>query len=264
MELVAVRSQTWKGTAIGIGGCAVILGAGAQLRAAAGDAGMLLGLFVATAIAAWYAGRWVGIVTTFVGSLAAAYILPPVHSFSIAKPEDFGALSSFAIGGVIVSLLCGAAWQLRLEARDMEATQQELACLRARNAELLGQLQRQEASLEASDHFFVEATRAAGWETAQPDSCSRQQGIRRLLEILVRRATQGTTMRSVHLNAVRLPDSWIFTAGFRPDREIPDGEPLTAFELRACQRIVARQGGRCWTGRSGSGNWELKFTLPRS
>ena len=60
------------------------------------------------------------------------------------------------------------------------------------------------------------------------------------------------------------PDSWIFTAAFRPTQDISEAAPLTPFELHACQRIVARQGGRCWTGRSGSGNWELKFTLPRS
>jgi hypothetical protein len=264
MELVAVRNETWKGTVIGIGGCALTLGVGARLQAMTGDAGMLLGLFVATAVAAWYAGRWVGIVTTFVGSLAAAYILPPSHSFSIARPEDFGALSSFALGGVIVSLLCGAAWQLRLEARDLEATQKELACLRARNAELLDKLHRHEAALAASDRFFGEAALAAGWEAAQPEPCALQQGIRRMLEILIRRGTGGTAMRSVRLNADRLPDSWIFTAAFRPAQDASASAPLTPLELRACQRIVARQGGRCWTGRSGSGSWELKFTLPRS
>jgi hypothetical protein len=225
---------------------------------------VLLGLFVATAIAAWYAGRWVGIVTTFIGSLAAAYMLPPVHSFAVTKAEDFAALSSFAVGGVIVSLLCGAAWQLRLEARDMQATQRELAGLRARNAELLDQLHRQEAALAESDRFFAEAAHAAGWETAQPEGCTRQQGVRRLLEILVRRATRGTAMRSLHLNADRLPDSWIFTAAFRPSHDPAEAAPLTPFELHACKRIVTRQGGRCWTGRSGSGIWELKFTLPRS
>jgi signal transduction histidine kinase len=70
-------------------------------------------------------------------------------------------------------------------------------------------------------------------------------------------------MRSLHLNAERLPDSWIFTAAFRPAQDISEAAPLTSLELHACHRIVTRHGGRCWTARSGSGTWELKFTLPR-
>ena len=264
MELAAVRTETWKGTAIGIGACALTLAAGARLQAVTGDAGVLLGLFVATAVAAWYAGRWVGIVTTIVGSFAAAYMFPPAYSLAIAKPTDFAAISSFAIGGVIVSLLCGAAWQLRLEARDMETTQQEMAALRARNAELLDQLRRQNAALSASDQFFAEATASAGMGLAQLPPPSRQHGIRRMLEVLLCRATHEDSLRSVHLNANRLPDSWLFTAAFRPDQEAPAAEPLTPLELRLCNRIVTREGGRCWTSRSGNGTWELKFTLPRA
>jgi hypothetical protein len=193
-------------------------------------------------------------------------MLPPAHSFVVARPADFGALYSFAIGGVIVSLLCGAAWQLRREAYDVAATHSELTRLRAQNAELLDKVHRQEAALTASDKFFAEASRSAGWETRGAEaatSWTKHRGVRRLLEILVCRATNGTATRSLHLNADRLPDSWIFTAAFRPDRDAPANPPLTPLELRACNRIVARQGGRCWTSQSGSGNWELKFTLPR-
>jgi K+-sensing histidine kinase KdpD len=264
MELAAIRNETWKGTAVGIGACVLTLSAGARLQAVTGDVGVLLGLFVATAVAAWYAGRWVGIVTTVVGSFAAAYMLPPAYSFAIAKPADFGALYTFAIGGVIVSLLCGAAWQLRLEARAMETTQSELTRLRARNAELLDKLHLQDAALTASDRFFAEAAHSAGSEATRPSSSTKQQGIRRMLEILVCRATHDSALRSVHLNADRLPNSWLFTAAFRPDRETPAAVPLSPLEVRACNRIVARQGGRCWTSRSGSGAWELKFTLPRA
>jgi len=267
MELAAVRNETWKGTGIGIGACVLTLAVGARLQAVTGDAGVLLGLFVATAVAAWYAGRWVGIVTTIVGVFAAAYMLPPAYSLAIAKPADFGALSSFAIGGVIVSLLCGAAWQLRLEARAMQATQSELVQLRARNSELLDRLRQQEAALSASDQFFAEASRSTSSEAAGPvtvEPWTRQQGIRRMLEILLCRATREDALRSVHLNANRLPDSWLFTAAFRPDQEASPAEPLTPLELRMCDRIVTREGGRCWTGRSGRGAWELKFTLPRA
>jgi hypothetical protein len=267
MELVAIRNETWKGSAIGLGACILTVAVGTRLQAVTGDAGILLGLFLATAVAAWYAGRWVGIVTTIVGVFAAAYMLPPAHSFVVAKPEDFGALYSFAIGGVIVSLLCGAAWQLRLEARDVAVTQNELARLRTLNSELLNQVHRQDAALAASDRFFAEASRSAGWGTQgtrASEPWTKHRGIRRLLDILVCRATHGNAMRSVHLNADRLPDSWIFTAAFRADQDASANPPLTPLELRACNRIVARQGGRCWTSHSGSGNWELKFTLPHS
>jgi hypothetical protein len=281
MEWVAGRNETWKstamGTAIGIGACALTLGLGARLQAITGDAGVLLGLFVATAVAAWFAGRWVGMFTTLVGAFAAAYMLPPSYSLAISKPADFAALYTFAVGGVIVSLLCGAAWQLRLEARDIEATHVELARLRRSNAELQERLRRQDAALLASDQFFAEAALAAQ-PPATPDEApaalknwSRQPGIRRMLEILLCRATHEDTLRSVHLNADRLPDSWLVTAAFRPDtaalctdQAAPVAPPLTPLEIRVCNRIVARRGGRCWTSRSGSGTWELKFTLPRT
>ena len=264
MELAAIRNETWKGTAIGIGACVLTVAAGTRLQALTGDTGVLLGLFVATAVAAWYAGRWVGIVTTVVGVFAAAYMLPPTYSLAIAKPSDFGALYTFAIGGVIVSLLCGAAWQLRLEARDLEFTQDELAVLRARNAELVDIVHRQDAALTASDKFFAEASRSAAGEAIPPAGWTKQQEIRRMLEILVCRATHADRLRSVWLNADRLPDSWLFTASFRPDQDAAAAEALTPLEIRVCNRIVTRQGGRCWTSRSGSGNWELKFTLPRA
>src|SRR5262249_16840209 len=138
--------------------CLLTVMAGSRLQAVTGDAGVLLGLFVATATAAWYAGRWAGIVTTLVGSLAAAYMLPPAYSFAIAKSADSGALYTFAAGGVIVSLLCGAAWQLRAEARHLVAIQNELASLREANAELLHRVRQQEAALRASDRLFEGGT----------------------------------------------------------------------------------------------------------
>ncbi|HEY4360575.1 MAG TPA: DUF4118 domain-containing protein [Bryobacteraceae bacterium] len=264
MELAAVRNETWKGGAIGIGACILTLAVGGRLQAVTGDAGVLLGLFVATAVAAWYAGRWAGIVTTAIGVFANAYILPPAYSLAIAKPADWGAVSSFAVGGIIVSLLCGAAWQLRLETRAMEATQTELLQLRARNAELSDQVRRQEAALAASDQFFAAASRTAATEAASETAgpYTRQQGIRRMLEILLCRAHEDA-LRSVHFDANRLPDSWHFTAAFHPEHESPPAEPLTPLEVRMCNRIVTREGGRCWTSRSNRGAWELKFTLPR-
>src|ERR1700741_1485461 len=127
MELTAGRSETLKGSAVGVGACILSLAVGSRMQDFTGSAGMLLGLLLATAVASWYAGRWVGLLTTLAGGFVASYLLPPNYSFQIAEPRDSGALYSFAVVGVIISLLCGAAWQLRMEARAVEATGKELA-----------------------------------------------------------------------------------------------------------------------------------------
>src|ERR1041385_9101368 len=104
MDLIA-RNETWKAGAVGAAACALTLAFGTGMQVITGNAGMLSALLLATTIAAWFAGKWVGIATTAAGVVAAAYLLPPTYSLRIAQPEDSGALYSFALGGIIISLL---------------------------------------------------------------------------------------------------------------------------------------------------------------
>lgn len=311
MELAASRSETLKGTVVGIGACVLTAGLGSHMEALTGSAGPLLGLLLATAVAAWYAGRWAGIITTAAGAIAAAYLLPPAYSFRIAAPADSGALYSFALGGVIVSLLCGAAWQLRLEARAWQKSEHELSRLRSLNGELHQIIQQRDAALAASDRLLHEFARAAlsaaGTQTltemaknfqlisqrstqavdcatlvesaktryehqagrqytiasaALPTVWGEERELRRLFEILVFQAVHNLSVRGLYLTASRLPESWLFTAAFRLGA--PGAEPpLSPLEYCACDRIIARQGGRCWTNSTSHGDWELMFLLPR-
>ena len=162
MELVAHRGDTWKGSALAVGACVLSVCMGARVQAMTGNAGVLLGLLLATAVASWYAGRWAGLATTGLGAAAASYFfLPPIHSWQVFRPQDSGALYSFAIGGVIISLLCGAAWQLRAEARSLQATENELTPLRSLNSGLLLRIQHQDAAITASDRLLQEFARPA-------------------------------------------------------------------------------------------------------
>ena len=99
--------------------------------------------------------------TTVAGAGIASYLLPPNYSMHIAEPQDFGALYLFAAGGVIISLLCGAAWHLRREARVVQVVQQEVTRLRAFNEDLLWRAQQQDASVRASEKLLQAFARAA-------------------------------------------------------------------------------------------------------
>jgi hypothetical protein len=151
MELTANKSSFLKAGTVGLVSCAVSLAISPHMHEATGSAGILLGWLIAAAASSWLAGRWAGLLTTGAGAIVAAYVLPPNYSFHIAASQDSGALYSFAIGGIIISLLCGAAWQLRREARAVAATQEELARLRSSNNELLWRARQQDCALRASD-----------------------------------------------------------------------------------------------------------------
>jgi len=84
-------------------------------------------------IGAWYGGLGVGLLSTALNSIAAAYfLLPPFHSFWIAEADDRLHLAVFAMVGVLISWLCESrrrtairlesavldAQRLRTEARD--------------------------------------------------------------------------------------------------------------------------------------------------
>ncbi len=84
-------------------------------------------------IGAWYGGLWVGLLSTALNSIAAAYfLLPPFHSFWIAEPDDRVHLATLAVLGVLISWLCESrrliairlqtalldAQRLRVDARD--------------------------------------------------------------------------------------------------------------------------------------------------
>jgi len=305
MELTAGRSETLKGSAIGIGACCLSLAAGSWMHAVTGSAGILLVLLLATAAAAWYAGRWVGLMTTVAGAIVACYLLPPSNTMQIAAPQDSAALYSFAIGGVIVSLLCGAAWQLRMEARAVEATQTELARLRALNGDLLWRAERENAVSRASEGLlqalaraalehrsdFVEiashlagnskvsfapvdcgavaqaASRRHGYAvhaTALPTVWADEYELHQLFEMLISRAVRNESVAGLDLGSGRLPESWLLSAKFRrAGSSAPAISPLTPLERSMCERIIVRQGGRCWSSSTPSGDWELRFVLPR-
>ena len=285
MELIAGRNETLKGSAVGVGACILSLAVGARVQDITGSAGMLLGLLLATAVASWYAGRWVGLLTTLAGGFVASYLLPPNYSLQIAEPRDSGALYSFAVVGVILSLLCGAAWQLRMEARAVDTANNELARLRSANSDLLWRARHQDAALRASEELleaFARATLSGAEEAREfaarlaqsgkarfgPVDCGAlargpslptvwadERDVRLLFDIL--------TARGPRLRTGRLPDFWLFTAAFpKPESSARPVPPLTELELSACQRLVARQGGRSWTGASANGDWELRFLLP--
>jgi hypothetical protein len=309
MDLITGRNETWlnetwKGSAAGLGICALLVIFGAPLHAVTGTPGILLVLLVVSACAAWFAGRLVGILTTMAGVLAAAYLLPPRYSFEIADVHDSIGLYSLALGGVIVSLFCGAAWQLRLEAHSWQASGQELTKLRATNTTLENKLEKTERALSAADRLLNEFALAAQNGSTRDDLCElarnfqliqnrsaraveceplmtdalrrygcadrvsfqtlpavwgEEREIKRLFEILVFRAARQDASPALQMSASRLPDFWLFTAGF----PAPGGSPLSTLEFCACDRIVSRQGGRCWSSVTGHGDWELRFLLPR-
>jgi signal transduction histidine kinase len=58
-------------------------------------------------IGAWYGGLWVGLWSTALNSIAAAYFLiPPIHSFQIAERDDGLHLATLVLLGVMISWLC--------------------------------------------------------------------------------------------------------------------------------------------------------------
>src|SRR6266852_1673012 len=58
-------------------------------------------------IGAWYGGLWVGLLSTALNSIAAAYFLiPPIHSFQIAERDDGIHLAALVLLGVLISWLC--------------------------------------------------------------------------------------------------------------------------------------------------------------
>ncbi|HEY6392829.1 MAG TPA: sensor histidine kinase [Bryobacteraceae bacterium] len=75
-------------------------------------------------IGAWYGGLGAGLLSTALNSIAAAYfLLPPVHSFRIAEPDDRLHLATLALVGVLISYLCESRRRtaLRLESAVLEA-----------------------------------------------------------------------------------------------------------------------------------------------
>jgi hypothetical protein len=303
MELTVNGRHFLKAGTIGVGTCAISLAISPRIHAVTGSAGILLSWLIAAAASSWFAGRWAGLLTTGAGAMVAAYVLPPNYSFHIAAAQDSGALYSFAIGGVVISLLCGAAWQLRLEARAVAATQEELARLRSSNNELLWRARQQDGSLRASEGMLRALAGALldlpqqAEETArglvhdyplclEPVDCAelvsastkaysapvrvlslpavfgdlRELG--QLFDTLVSRASRGDDVRGLDFVSARLPDSSLITATFRRAAEAATPfEPLNELELALCRRIVVRQGGRCWTTSTGSGDWEIRFLL---
>lgn len=298
MESVAPRRiESWRGAWIAAGACLLSLGLSARLQALTGNSGMLLALLLSAAVASWFAGRWAGVATTVVAAAAVAYFyMPPDYSFRIADPHDTAALGSFAIGGVIISLLCGAAWQLRAEAQSLRQGEVEVSTLRGRYRRLVLQSKRNAAAAAASDKLLRQLARtvrlacgdyasmknhpstdglaqvAAGiemeaterspsavdcnslspeWRSHLPSVWADESELRLLFQIL-------NFGSRPELTASRLPERWLFTATFFK----PAG-PLSPLQYAMCERIVIRQGGRCWAGSRLNGDWELRFLLPR-
>jgi hypothetical protein len=288
MELAASRSSDiWKKGALAVGACILSLWMAAPVQAATGNAGVLVGLLIATAVTAWYLGRGAGLATTVLGAAAAAYFfLPPIHSWEVIRPQDSGALYAFTIGGVILSLLGGATWQLRAEARSLQATENELTRLRSLNSELLLKVQYQGTAISTSDRFLKEFARTARaakeltddgdefvdlalelentnqpcpeavdcnilFHTARtplPTVWADQREMRRLFEVI----------GNLEVSASQLPEWWLFVAGSHNS-----SAPLTSMQRCICERIVVRQGGRWWTVSTNNGGCEIRFLLPR-
>jgi K+-sensing histidine kinase KdpD len=286
MNLDAVRTEKWKGAVIGAVSCLLLIALGNRMQSVAGNTVLLRGLILTAAAVSWYCGRWAGILVTAVGGLLATYFaLPPLYSLRIVGTQESAELYSFALAGVIISLLCGAAWQLRVEARVWHADQQELMRLRNRNVELQWESLTQQKALEASDRLLEEIGYAASREQprivdcealvqnakkkypqrsgivqgAVPKVWAEEKQVQRLFETLIARAAENESVQSLQLSANRLPESYLFSATFHKTGGSP---PLTPLEFQTCNYLVARQGGRCWTN-AREHDWELMFMLPR-
>jgi signal transduction histidine kinase len=75
-------------------------------------------------IGAWYGGLGAGLLSTALNSIGAAYfLLPPVHSFRIAEPDDRLHLATLALVGVLISYLCESRRRtaIRLETAVVDA-----------------------------------------------------------------------------------------------------------------------------------------------
>lgn len=280
MELVDRRRS-----ALAMGGCVLSVCMGARVQAMTGNAGVLLGLLLATAVVSWYAGRWAGLATTGLGAAAASYFfLPPIHSWQVFRPQDSGALYSFAIGGVIISLLCGAAWQLRAEARSLQVTENELTHLRSLNSGLLLRIQHQDAAITASDRILQEFARTARTVVEAGGGGNDFVELARYLErdrrpspqpvdckALLNRCSLPTVwadprdtrelfeiIGNLEISASQLPEWWLFVASIHSS-----ATPPSPMQLCICERLVVSQGGRWWTATTHSGASELRFLLPR-
>lgn len=95
--------------------------------------------------AAWYGGLTVGLVSTALHSIAAAYfLLPPTYSLSVTGRLGWFSLGVFVIQGILISWLCEAYRRTRAESSRVAA---ELELTRAEARDTRHQLRRTTADL---------------------------------------------------------------------------------------------------------------------
>ncbi len=129
-------------------------------------------------LGAWYGGLGAGLLSTALNSIAAAYfLLPPIHSFQIAEPDDRMHLATLALLGVMISWLCESrrrtairlksavleAQRLRIEARDhVRRLSESESNLKYALRTLLENLHRPAAELESVAHGLANFSALAG------------------------------------------------------------------------------------------------------
>ena len=106
---------------------AVALGVGLVLRQALGVASIALTFLTAVLVSAIAYGLWPALFACFVSVLAYNFFfLPPLHTFTIADPENVVALFFFAITAVIASNLTARVRAQAITARQRARTTEEL------------------------------------------------------------------------------------------------------------------------------------------
>ncbi len=105
----------------------VALGVGLVLRQALGVASIALTFLTAVLVSAIAYGLWPALFACFVSVLAYNFFfLPPLHTFTIADPENVVALFFFAITAVIASNLTARVRAQAITARQRARTTEEL------------------------------------------------------------------------------------------------------------------------------------------
>jgi two-component system sensor histidine kinase KdpD len=106
---------------------AVSLGLGILLHQALGVAAVAMTFLTAVLVAAVVYGLWPALFASFVSVLAYNFFfLPPLHTFTIADPENVAALFFFGITAVIVSNLTARVRAQAIVARQRARTTEEL------------------------------------------------------------------------------------------------------------------------------------------
>jgi K+-sensing histidine kinase KdpD len=115
-------------------------------------------------IGAWYGGLWVGLLSTVLHSIAAAYfLLPPIHSFRIAEPDNRMHLATLALLGIVASWLCESRRRIAIR---LESAVLDTQRLRADNRDYARRLAEPDGNLKYALSALLESLQRPATESS--------------------------------------------------------------------------------------------------